>query len=142
MLILLPEKNSMKERPMRLMTALTTCAAILISTAAVSRVLAQETSAPAYLNPTLPPEVRATDLVHRMTLEEKASQLVNQARAIPRLRSLRTTGGVRRCTALPSNDTDRVPGADQISPQPSIRRCSPRWVPISVPRHVLCMTRP
>jgi beta-glucosidase len=28
---------------------------------------------------------RAADLVHRMTLEEKASQLVNQARAIPRL---------------------------------------------------------
>ncbi len=40
---------------------------------------------PAYLNPNLPAEQRATDLVHRMTLEEKASQLVNQARAIPRL---------------------------------------------------------
>jgi len=39
----------------------------------------------AYLNPSLPPEQRAADLVHRMTLEEKASQLVNQARAIPRL---------------------------------------------------------
>ncbi|HET6169775.1 MAG TPA: glycoside hydrolase family 3 N-terminal domain-containing protein, partial [Terracidiphilus sp.] len=40
---------------------------------------------PAYLNTNLPPEERAADLVHRMTLEEKASQLVNQARAIPRL---------------------------------------------------------
>ncbi len=40
---------------------------------------------PAYLNPSLPIEQRAADLVHRMTLEEKASQLVNQARAIPRL---------------------------------------------------------
>jgi beta-glucosidase len=40
---------------------------------------------PAYLDPGLPPEQRAADLVHRMTLEEKASQLVNQARAIPRL---------------------------------------------------------
>ena len=40
---------------------------------------------PAYLDPSLPPEQRAADLVHRMTLEEKASQLVNQARAIPRL---------------------------------------------------------
>jgi beta-glucosidase-like glycosyl hydrolase len=38
-----------------------------------------------YLNPSLSPEERAADLVHRMTLEEKASQLVNQARAIPRL---------------------------------------------------------
>ncbi len=40
---------------------------------------------PVYLNTSLPPEQRAADLVHRMTLEEKASQLVNQARAIPRL---------------------------------------------------------
>ncbi|HVZ84830.1 MAG TPA: glycoside hydrolase family 3 N-terminal domain-containing protein, partial [Terracidiphilus sp.] len=40
---------------------------------------------PAYLDTSLPAEQRAADLVHRMTLEEKASQLVNQARAIPRL---------------------------------------------------------
>jgi beta-glucosidase len=40
---------------------------------------------PAYLDTHLPAEQRAADLVHRMTLEEKASQLVNQARAIPRL---------------------------------------------------------
>src|SRR3954454_18270709 len=38
-----------------------------------------------YLNASLTPEVRAADLVHRMTLQEKASQLVNHARAIPRL---------------------------------------------------------
>jgi beta-glucosidase len=46
---------------------------------------AQDGEKPAYLNPSLPAEQRAADLVHRMTLEEKASQLVNQARAIPRL---------------------------------------------------------
>lgn len=40
---------------------------------------------PAYLNPNLPAEQRAADLVKRMTLDEKASQLVNQTRAIPRL---------------------------------------------------------
>src|ERR1700689_4512300 len=40
---------------------------------------------PAFLDTGLPPEQRAADLVQRMTLEEKASQLVNQARAIPRL---------------------------------------------------------
>ena len=38
-----------------------------------------------YLDPSLPIAQRVDDLVHRMTLEEKASQLVNQARAIPRL---------------------------------------------------------
>jgi beta-glucosidase len=37
------------------------------------------------LNPALPAEQRAADLVHRMTVEEKVSQLVNQSRAVPRL---------------------------------------------------------
>jgi len=46
---------------------------------------AQDAQKPAYLNPSLPAEQRAADLVGRMTLEEKATQLVNQARAIPRL---------------------------------------------------------
>jgi beta-glucosidase len=40
---------------------------------------------PAYLNTTLPPAERAHDLVGRMTLEEKASQLEDWAVAIPRL---------------------------------------------------------
>ncbi len=46
---------------------------------------AQDAAKAPYLNPALPPQERAADLVHRMTLEEKASQLVNSARAIPRL---------------------------------------------------------
>jgi len=55
---------------------------------AVFRAVAQTTppaSAPLYFNPSLPLGERVDDLVSRMTLEEKASQLVNQARAIPRL---------------------------------------------------------
>ena len=46
---------------------------------------AQDNAKAPYLDPSLPPAQRAADLVHRMTLEEKASQLVNQSRAIPRL---------------------------------------------------------
>jgi beta-glucosidase len=46
---------------------------------------AQDAPKPSYLDTNLPPEKRAADLVSRMTLEEKATQLVNQARAIPRL---------------------------------------------------------
>ena len=46
---------------------------------------AAPSSTPPYLNPSLPLSERVDDLVSRMTLEEKASQLVNQARAIPRL---------------------------------------------------------
>ncbi len=41
--------------------------------------------APLYLDPAKPTAARVDDLVARMTLEEKASQLVNQSRAIPRL---------------------------------------------------------
>ncbi|MGH9561734.1 MAG: hypothetical protein ACRD3S_09795, partial [Terracidiphilus sp.] len=46
--------------------------------------MAQDTSKLPYMNPALSPEQRAADLVHRMTLKEKASQLVNDAQAIPR----------------------------------------------------------
>ncbi len=46
---------------------------------------AQDASKLPYQNTSLSPQERAADLVHRMTLEEKASQLINQARAIPRL---------------------------------------------------------
>jgi len=44
-----------------------------------------QTASPIYLDPSQPTEARVNDLISRMTLEEKASQLVNQARAIPRL---------------------------------------------------------
>jgi beta-glucosidase len=46
---------------------------------------AQKSETPLYLDPTQPIDARVDDLVKRMTPEEKASQLVNQARAIPRL---------------------------------------------------------
>ncbi len=39
----------------------------------------------AYLNPALPVEARVDDLISRMTLEEKVTQLTNRAKAIPRL---------------------------------------------------------
>src|SRR5579872_3112507 len=45
----------------------------------------QANSGAPYLDPNQPIDVRVNDLISRMTLEEKASQLVNQARAIPRL---------------------------------------------------------
>ncbi|HTJ29797.1 MAG TPA: glycoside hydrolase family 3 N-terminal domain-containing protein, partial [Acidobacteriaceae bacterium] len=56
-----------------------TLAAALLSSAALA---AQQ---PDYQNPQLSAEARARDLVSRMTLEEKASQLEDWATAIPRL---------------------------------------------------------
>lgn len=44
-----------------------------------------QTASKPWLDSNLPPEQRAAALVKEMTLQEKATQLVNQARAIPRL---------------------------------------------------------
>jgi beta-glucosidase len=58
----------------------------LLAGASLVRPSAAPPSAPApYLNPDLAFEVRAQDLVSRMTVAEKVSQLTNQAAAIPRL---------------------------------------------------------
>jgi beta-glucosidase len=61
------------------------CAAALLCAVALPRALGQDNSKQPWMNPQLSPEVRAQELVSRMTVEEKASQLVNDARAIPRL---------------------------------------------------------
>ncbi|MGO9317521.1 MAG: glycoside hydrolase family 3 C-terminal domain-containing protein [Terracidiphilus sp.] len=47
--------------------------------------VAQDTANLPYMNPKLSPEQRAADLVHRMTLAEKASQMYNNSAAVPRL---------------------------------------------------------
>src|SRR3981189_3735496 len=64
-------------------------ALLFLSLFVAGRPAVAQTAEPArvlpYLNPSLPTNERVGDLVARMTLEEKASQLVNQARAIPRL---------------------------------------------------------
>jgi beta-glucosidase len=59
-------------------------AAVSCALACAFSLHAQEPSFP-FRDPALPIERRVDDLVSRMTLEEKASQLVNRTRAIPRL---------------------------------------------------------
>ena len=58
---------------------------VAIAFSSLGTMYAQNSDQPAYLNTALGAEQRAADLVHRMTIEEKVTQLVNQARAIPRL---------------------------------------------------------
>ncbi|MBZ5689679.1 MAG: glycoside hydrolase family 3 C-terminal domain-containing protein [Acidobacteriia bacterium] len=62
------------------------CAGALFLGTALQNAFAQESGNPAYLNPQLSPEQRATDLVRRMTLAEKASQMQNNSAAVPRLK--------------------------------------------------------
>jgi beta-glucosidase len=57
----------------------------LITCLGLGQLWAQNSEKPAYLNPAIPAEQRAADLVHRMTIDEKVTQLVNVSAAIPRL---------------------------------------------------------
>jgi beta-glucosidase len=78
----------MRHQYRKLPPALALCAGTLLCAPFALHANAQtqsKSSTPAYLNPNLPPKVRAEDLVSHMTLKEKASQLVNGARAIPGL---------------------------------------------------------
>ena len=57
---------------------------VVVSSSVATQQPKPDTSAP-YLNPVLPIDRRVDDLVSRMTLEEKVSQMMNVAPAIPRL---------------------------------------------------------
>ena len=63
-----------------------TCTALLLSSAIPRHGIAQDSGNMPYMNPQLSPEQRATDLVHRMTLAEKASEMQNNSAAVPRLK--------------------------------------------------------
>ena len=66
--------------------ALICCSAFVVGSLAASAAHHAESDArPAYLDPDLDFDRRASDLVQRMTLDEKISQLTNDAAAIPRL---------------------------------------------------------
>jgi beta-glucosidase len=67
---------------MRIRTALQMASVLVLL---LVRAAAQTAGGAAYLDSSKPVEARVDDLISRMTLEEKATQLVNQARAIPRL---------------------------------------------------------
>ncbi len=58
---------------------------VLLGTRLDGPIAARSAAPPPYLDPDLDFEARARDLVSRMTVEEKVSQLTNQAAAIPRL---------------------------------------------------------
>ena len=75
----------MRKPLIRIAASLALCGGVLLCIPNTSRAYAQKKQTPAYMNPNLPAVVRARDLVAHMTLKEKASQMVNGARAIPQL---------------------------------------------------------
>ena len=76
----------MKTHVTRIVECLVAFAAVLVCGSGVRQAAAQQGENPPYLNPQLAPEQRAADLVHRMTLAEKATQMQNNSAAIARLR--------------------------------------------------------
>ena len=75
----------MKSR-VRMIECIVACAGALLFTSSLQNAVAQDAANPPYLNPQLSPELRATDLVHRMTLAEKATQMQNNSAEIQRLK--------------------------------------------------------
>jgi beta-glucosidase len=76
---------SIRRRLVLFAALLTVGSSLPVLLAGTSRREAGTGATPPYLNPDLDFEARARDLVSRMTAEEKVSQLMNQAAAIPRL---------------------------------------------------------
>ena len=76
----------MKTRSTRNIEWIAACSGALLFASALQFAVAQEPANLPYLNPQLSAEQRATDLVHRMTLAEKATQMQNNSAEVPRLK--------------------------------------------------------
>ena len=76
----------MKIRVKHILNYMLACTGILLAGALTQPAVAQDAADPAYLNTKLSAEERAADLVHRMTLAEKASQMQNNSAEIQRLK--------------------------------------------------------
>src|ERR1700758_1514579 len=76
----------MKSRLKLIVECMVACGGGLLLLSTVQNAGAQTAESVPYLNPQLSPEQRATDLVRRMTLAEKASEMQNNSAAVPRLR--------------------------------------------------------
>jgi beta-glucosidase len=75
----------MRIRRLHIVKCIVACAGALLAGVLPQLASAQDAAALPYLNPKLPAEQRAADLVHRMTLAEKASEMQNNSAAVARL---------------------------------------------------------
>jgi beta-glucosidase len=76
----------MANRVTQIVECIVVLTAVLLFGSAPQNAFAQDSGNLPYLNPQLSPEQRATDLVRRMTLAEKASEMQNNSAAVPRLK--------------------------------------------------------
>jgi len=76
----------MKNRLTQIIECVAACSGALLLASALHPAVAQEQADLPYFESAAIPEQRATDLVHRMTLAEKATQMQNNSAAVPRLK--------------------------------------------------------
>ena len=76
----------MRSRMKQIVECIAVCIGAFLVVSAQQSAVAQELANLPYMNPQFSPEQRATDLVRRMTLEEKATQMQNNSAAVPRLK--------------------------------------------------------
>jgi beta-glucosidase len=76
----------MRSEMKRIAGCIAICLGALFVASAQQSAFAQEPANLPYMNPQLSPEQRAADLVRRMTLEEKATQMQNNSAAVERLK--------------------------------------------------------
>ena len=76
----------MKIRMTRIVAGIVAFMGTLFFGSIMQSAVAQETANLPYMNPNLSAGQRAVDLVHRMTLAEKATQMQNNSAAVPRLK--------------------------------------------------------
>jgi beta-glucosidase len=79
-------RKIMRSRVMQIVVYMVACTGTSFLGSLPQSAVAQDSANLPYMNPQLPPEQRATDLVRRMTLAEKASQMQNNSAAVPRLK--------------------------------------------------------
>jgi beta-glucosidase len=72
----------MRNRMTRMAAAIIACTGTLFFGSLLQSAVAQDTANLPYMNPKLSPEQRAADLVRRMTLAEKATQMQNNSAAL------------------------------------------------------------
>src|SRR5580704_18198009 len=78
-------RSNMKKCMTRIAQGIVLWTVSVLFVSIVQFAIAQDAANLPYMNSNLSPEQRAVDLVHRMTLAEKASQMPNNSVAIPRL---------------------------------------------------------
>src|SRR6185437_13396282 len=128
----------MRSRSTSLLIRVLACTGILFSSGMQQHAVAQDSANLPYMNPQLSPEQRAIDLVGRMTLAEKASEMQNNSAAVPRLKipayqwwsealhGVGIEGRIKHVQNQREGHTGIMGGLDFWSPNLNIFR-DPRW---------------